>query len=139
MGYEQVLRANRETLGMGPSDAVKPKTAERLMRELRWANLGWVYQVRPWHGLAYLSVDAEEQWSTKAYDFTPETPIEFPQPLANTCCSIVRSIPWAEVFAADPHAPDDWSKWPHDYRPDTGIVNFYQLNDTLMGHVDRAE
>ena len=46
-GYEQVLRANKETLGMAPSDAVKPKTAERLMRELRWANLGWVYQVRP--------------------------------------------------------------------------------------------
>lgn len=23
--------------------------------------------------------------------------------------------------------------------PDTGIVNFYQMNDTLMGHVDRAE
>jgi alkylated DNA repair protein alkB family protein 1 len=23
--------------------------------------------------------------------------------------------------------------------PDTGIVNFYQLNDTLMAHVDRAE
>lgn len=23
--------------------------------------------------------------------------------------------------------------------PDTGIVNFYQMKDTLMGHVDRAE
>jgi alkylated DNA repair protein alkB family protein 1 len=23
--------------------------------------------------------------------------------------------------------------------PDTGIVNFYQLNDTLMAHVDRSE
>jgi hypothetical protein len=23
--------------------------------------------------------------------------------------------------------------------PDSGIVNFYNLKDTLMGHVDRAE
>lgn len=23
--------------------------------------------------------------------------------------------------------------------PDTGIVNFYQMNDTLMAHVDRSE
>lgn len=23
--------------------------------------------------------------------------------------------------------------------PDTGIVNFYQTKDTLMGHVDRSE
>lgn len=23
--------------------------------------------------------------------------------------------------------------------PDAGIVNFYQLKDTLMGHVDRSE
>ncbi len=23
--------------------------------------------------------------------------------------------------------------------PDTGIVNYYQLKDTLMGHVDRSE
>jgi len=23
--------------------------------------------------------------------------------------------------------------------PDSGIVNFYQLKDTLMGHADRAE
>ena len=28
------------------------------------------------------------------------------------------------------------TKWPG---PDSGIVNFYQMKDTLMAHADRAE
>jgi alkylated DNA repair dioxygenase AlkB len=39
------------------------------------------------------------------------------------------SFPNSSVHEADPSCP----------APDTGIVNFYQLNDTLMAHVDRAE
>jgi alkylated DNA repair dioxygenase AlkB len=28
---------------------------------------------------------------------------------------------------------------PHLAEPDAGIVNFYQIKDSLMGHVDRSE
>lgn len=35
--------------------------------------------------------------------------------------------------------PDNWADWVGDYLPDTGIVNFYGMKDTLMGHVDRSE
>lgn len=46
LGYEQILAANKDWSGDKPSERLKPVTAERLMRDLRWTNLGWVYQVR---------------------------------------------------------------------------------------------
>jgi len=96
---------------------------------------------------------AHPQWTTKSYDFTPDVPIPFPSGLAQICTEVVRLIPWRNVFGARTEV--DYSSWADDYgelgitphdldsslsaAPDTGIVNFYQLNDTLMGHVDRAE
>ena len=101
------------------------------------------------------------KWSTKSYDFTPQTPIVFPLDLATTCSKIIKIIPWDAVFENQFDQPTDWRNWQDDYselvpnslrihqtrvlaesvpvEPDTGIVNFYQMNDTLMGHVDRAE
>ena len=112
------------------------------------------------------------QWTNKAYDFTSSEPIPFPNPLAETCKSIVKGIPWDEVFGnvddvcGDGYEdggrirPDGYENWGEDYcessdiiqvvnrltvallilpGPDTGIVNFYQTRDTLMGHVDRSE
>lgn len=45
LGYEQILAANKDSVGDSPSDKLKAGSAERLMKELRWANLGWVYKV----------------------------------------------------------------------------------------------
>ncbi|WVQ77070.1 alkylated DNA repair protein AlkB [Cryptococcus sp. DSM 104548] len=125
IGYDEIVARNRSWKGDVPSDKLGCKRVEQLFKEIRWANLGWVYQ-----------------WSTKSYDFSRETPIPFPEPLADLCSSAVAAIPWKQVFdeAKDPQSADyGWESWPSDYRPDTGIVNFYQLNDTLMAHVDRAE
>ena len=118
--YEEIL-AKASTAATTPaSDRAKAKPATSLLKELRWANLGWVYQ-----------------WTIKAYDFTVDNPIPFPADLKSSCQKVVKDIPWPQVF--DGPAPDNYLSWADDYEPDTGIVNFYQLNDTLMGHVDRAE
>ncbi|WVQ82652.1 alkylated DNA repair protein AlkB [Cryptococcus sp. DSM 104549] len=125
IGYEEIVARNKAWQGDAPSEKLGEVSVGKLMQEIRWANLGWVYQ-----------------WSTKSYDFTPETPIPFPRPLADLCSAAVASVPWHEVFEGDSpetRASTGWESWPDNYEPDTGIVNFYQMNDTLMGHVDRAE
>jgi alkylated DNA repair protein alkB family protein 1 len=59
------------------------------------------------------------------------------------------------VFEGVEDVPPGVERWAEDYGechleqggnnthrgivPDTGIVNYYQMKDTLMGHVDRAE
>lgn len=45
LGYEEIIARNKSWKGDIPSDKVSSKTAAQLMTELRWANLGWVYQV----------------------------------------------------------------------------------------------
>jgi alkylated DNA repair protein alkB family protein 1 len=101
----------------------------------------------------YLAILAyPSQWTNKAYDFTSVHPIPFPSLLARSCQQIVRGIPWPDVFGSTSATtgvdkcskfttikPDHWQDWKEDYKPDTGIVNFYHLKDTLMGHVDRSE
>lgn len=88
------------------------------------------------------------QWTNKAYDFTTSQPIPFPTRLATTCQQIIRGIPWKRIFGSEEREPgsqfttlrpDNWQDWTRDYTPDTGIVNFYHMKDTLMGHVDRSE
>ena len=163
--YQEILARNRSGIGDEPSERLGPRTVEQLMREIRWANLGWVYQVR-YHvtvhegGYRGVRLTLCMQWSTKSYDLTPGTATPFPKDLAELCSDVVRNIPWVKVYESqgDKEAGDrtDWRSWTEDYglfwlylslasvdwspsEPDTGIVNFYQLNDTLMGHVDRAE
>ncbi|KAJ9115967.1 hypothetical protein QFC22_005110 [Naganishia vaughanmartiniae] len=162
-GYEALKQ--KVALGTGdlPSHKLKSKTVGKLMEnELRWANLGWVYNVSSsecdimpaplscscWS----IGVALSCQWPNKAYDFTSANPIPFPSPLARTCQQIVRGIPWPIVFGSPSSTtgtdtcskltsikPDHWQDWIEDYKPDTGIVNFYHLKDTLMGHVDRSD
>lgn len=45
VGYEEILAKNKLARVDEPSEKIKAKTAEELMKEMRWANLGWVYQV----------------------------------------------------------------------------------------------
>ncbi|KAK4683446.1 hypothetical protein P7C73_g6819, partial [Tremellales sp. Uapishka_1] len=123
IGYDEILSRNKQYKGDKPSSLLKAKDAAGLMKELRWANLGLVYQ-----------------WSTKCYDFSQEEQIPFPMTLKALCTSIVADVPWDDVLT--PEEKDEiegWTQWKEDYEPDTGIVNFYQTGDTLMGHVDRSE
>lgn len=45
LGYNEILARNKTWTGDTYSEKLEPKTAEQLFREIRWANLGWVYQV----------------------------------------------------------------------------------------------
>lgn len=47
-------------------------------------------------------------------------------------------MPWSKVFAAG-DMTDDIERWKDDYQPDGGVVNFYQLKDSLTAHVDASE
>jgi hypothetical protein len=45
----------------------------------------------------------------------------------------VSAVDWDEVFSSGDTAAwgsdsPDWQSWKETYRPDAGIVNFYQLN-----------
>jgi len=111
-----------------PSPAFSPATASELLPKLRWANIGWFYH-----------------WGTKQYDFG-RPKVEIGECVKTLCTGIVQSLPWCDVFKS-PEAKEqrisgdrpDWMDWENTYEPDAGIVNFYQLKDTLMGHVDRSE
>ncbi len=47
LGFEEIVSRNRTWRGDEPSEKLGARTEEQLMREIRWANLGWVYQVSP--------------------------------------------------------------------------------------------
>ncbi|WWD17760.1 hypothetical protein CI109_102201 [Kwoniella shandongensis] len=44
LGYDEIVARNKTWTGDVPSDKLGAKSAQQLMREVRWANLGWVYQ-----------------------------------------------------------------------------------------------
>jgi len=110
-----------------PSISAKPSSATELLTRLRWANLGYLYH-----------------WGTKSYDFSKPSP-PLPAGLRRLCKDFVAGIDWTDVW--DGYNKDDmgglsctdWDDWNKTFEPDAGIVNFYQLQDTLMGHVDRSE
>lgn len=45
IGYEEIVARNKAWTGDLPSDKLGAKEVRKLWKEIRWANLGWVYQV----------------------------------------------------------------------------------------------
>ena len=45
LGYKEILDRSKEWDGDVPGSRLGEKSAGDLMKELRWANLGWVYRV----------------------------------------------------------------------------------------------
>lgn len=98
------------------SSTSKPELASKLMYRLRWTNLGLMYH-----------------WASKSYHFDrvlldKEVP-KVPQTISDICRHILRAVP------AHLRSNEDWDR----YNPESGIINFYQLKDTLMGHIDQSE
>ncbi|OAX39202.1 hypothetical protein K503DRAFT_769734 [Rhizopogon vinicolor AM-OR11-026] len=107
-----------------PSPSVSPTSPTGLISKLRWANIGWSYH-----------------WGSKQYDFTKGKGRVDDQ-IRGICKRAVRSVNWKEVFGqSDEHGwgNEHWRTWHETYEPDAGIVNYYQIKDTLMAHVDRSE
>ncbi|KAG2184672.1 hypothetical protein INT43_000585 [Umbelopsis isabellina] len=98
------------------NSALKPS---ELVKKLRWVTLGYQYN-----------------WTTKVYDF--DNPVEFPSEAGNLSVAVAKA---AEGLG---YKVNDEYRWQNTYRgedfiPEAGIVNYYQLKDTLMAHVDRSE
>ncbi|KAF7295006.1 hypothetical protein MIND_01038700 [Mycena indigotica] len=111
---------------VAPSTTAQPALPSTLVPKLRWANIGWSYH-----------------WGSKQYDFAKGKGTIDPT-LANICHRAVQAVDWSQIYSDDDgldwgeNGPE-WRSWRDSYEPDAGIVNFYQLRDTLMAHVDRSE
>ncbi|KAF7322908.1 hypothetical protein HMN09_00070300 [Mycena chlorophos] len=110
-----------------PSTTAQPALPSVLIPKLRWANIGWSYH-----------------WGTKQYDFSKGKG-SVNSTLAKICHRAVQSVDWNQIYGENQEPLDwgeagpEWMDWAETYEPDAGIVNYYQLKDTLMAHVDRSE
>ncbi|GAA5876404.1 hypothetical protein JCM1840_006013 [Sporobolomyces johnsonii] len=129
MADEPEERAALESRSQTPDEAVvRDATVAELLPKLRWSNVGWHYD-----------------WTSKIYDF--DRPFVSIPPTIRLCCrELARKVPWRYVFDDEEVAAEagegkkpDWHQWAEHYEPDAGIVNFYQLRDSLTAHIDHSE
>ncbi|GAA5860069.1 hypothetical protein JCM8547_003082 [Rhodosporidiobolus lusitaniae] len=102
----------------------KQVTVRELLPKLRWSNVGFHYN-----------------WTTKLYEFERGC-VPLPPLVHRSCRDIIRATPWELVFpgeTANEESKASWRSWKEDYEPDAGIINFYQLKDSLTGHTDHSE
>ncbi|KAI9474147.1 MAG: hypothetical protein EXX96DRAFT_580753 [Benjaminiella poitrasii] len=85
-----------------------------LLKKQRWVTLGYQYH-----------------WGTKQYD------LDHPVPIPDDIAEIMKAV----VTATENIGYGDWKNQYKgcDFKPEAGIINFYQLQSTLMGHVDQSE
>jgi alkylated DNA repair protein alkB family protein 1 len=106
--------------GQRSTELPSPST---LLRKLRWTTLGYQYN-----------------WAKKQY--YPEHRYAFPPDLAELTRIMVHAINGAQPV--DPTLAEDQNvplfNYDHEqYQPEAGVVNFYQLRNTLTAHVDKSE
>ncbi|SCV67654.1 BQ2448_5265 [Microbotryum intermedium] len=124
---ELVILAHTDEAATSPAAAAADYAVQDLLTKLRWTTIGWNYD-----------------WTSKVYNF--ELPHSNLPPLIHRCCKeAVRRVEWDQVFLGTGEAEwhegkeNMWDKWREEYEPDAGIVNFYQLRDTLTAHIDHSE
>lgn len=93
-----------------PSAHVPILPPGQLARKMRWITLGYQYH-----------------WPSKTYHFDQNAP--FPPELCVLSKAVVEAIHGVGPY---PYAAED-------FVAEAGVVNYYQLKDRLMGHVDRSE
>jgi len=97
-----------------PSSQVPVLPPSQLIRKMRWITLGYQYH-----------------WPSKTYHFDQNAP--FPKEL----CVLSKAVVEAVESVAGPGSP--WHYSAEEFVAEAGVVNYYQLKDRLMGHVDRSE
>lgn len=100
-----------------PSSTVPVLPPSELVRKLRWITLGYQYH-----------------WPTKTYHLDHQ--LNFPQDIGHLTTAVVKAIDGIKL-------PDD-DTFIHHYdvlkwKPEAGVINYYQLKDNLMAHVDKSE
>ncbi|KAF8939811.1 hypothetical protein EDD21DRAFT_194252 [Dissophora ornata] len=93
-----------------PSTQVPILPPAQLLRKMRWITLGYQYH-----------------WPSKTYHFDQNAP--FPSELSVLSKAVVEAVDGVGPY---PYAADD-------FVAEAGVINYYQLKDRLMGHVDRSE
>ncbi|KAF9109459.1 hypothetical protein BGX27_007592 [Mortierella sp. AM989] len=93
-----------------PSAQVPILPPTQLVRKMRWITLGYQYH-----------------WPSKTYHFDQNAP--FPKELSVLSKAVVDAVDGVGPY---PYPADD-------FVAEAGVVNYYQLKDRLMGHVDRSE
>ena len=59
-----------------------------------------------------------------------------PASITRLSSEIVQSIPWTDVLG---RTSGGTANLAFEYRPEAGVVNFYQFRDSLTAHVDQSE
>jgi alkylated DNA repair protein alkB homolog 1 len=93
-----------------PMSTNKDAKLTKLLPRLRWATLGKQYN-----------------WTKKEYHYDLERNPAFPPLMVELCDTIVSAF--EPIIRYDPN------KW----KPEAGIINFYQPGDSLMAHQDKSE
>jgi alkylated DNA repair protein alkB family protein 1 len=88
---------------------------DELLRKQRWVTLGYQYD-----------------WKTKVYDL--EHGLSMPKELDTLAKTVVSAV----------EGVGDGASWCNTYpglsfKAEAGVINYYQLRDTLMAHVDKSE
>lgn len=60
-----------------------------------------------------------------------------PETFRKICQQVASSIPWKQIPLAK-NGQLDTSGW-QNYKPEAGVVNFYQYRDSLTAHIDQSE
>ncbi|KAI7907921.1 uncharacterized protein BX663DRAFT_492426 [Cokeromyces recurvatus] len=106
------INSNTKSLLLGPTS---------LLKKQRWVTLGYQYH-----------------WGTKKYD------LNNPVPIPDEIAEIMKAIVTATEDIGYTDNDDLNTNWKNqykgcDFKPEAGIINYYQLQSTLMGHVDQSE
>lgn len=111
------VEAAPDAYGIQQSDDSHTSTytpVSKLLRKLRWITLGYQYH-----------------WGTKEYCLDQR--YSMPADLAELSSAVVGATEgvgangWKNTYKRS------------DFKAEAGVINYYQLRDTLMGHVDRSE
>ncbi|OZJ06153.1 hypothetical protein BZG36_01040 [Bifiguratus adelaidae] len=116
-----------------PSSTIPQLPPHQLIRKLRWVTLGYQYH-----------------WTTKTYHLEkgqlpmPDLVRDISRAIVTSCEGVGMTV--TDTVDAPPHpsAPKTWHYTnPHPekapYTPQAGVINYYQMRDSLMAHVDKSE
>jgi alkylated DNA repair protein alkB homolog 1 len=95
-------------------EGVAKKTTEFSLEETDLTALELIRKLR------WVTIGYQYDWTSKEYIWDASL-IPFPYELKRLCKSICSILGWPK------------------YEPEAGIINYYQVKDTLTGHVDRSE
>ncbi|KAF9097296.1 hypothetical protein BGX23_009269 [Mortierella sp. AD031] len=102
-----------------PSSQVPILPPAQLIRKMRWITLGYQYH-----------------WPSKTYHFDQNAP--FPKELSILSKAVVAAVD-SRGSAGEEEGSFPYPYPAEDFVAEAGVVNYYQLKDRLMGHVDRSE